>query len=258
MGIFKANAGDNIAAIELFSKAILLDTMYADAYNNRGSVYSTLKNYEKALIDFNKAIAIQSNDPLYYYNRAITKIKMGKPRLALTDYDKIIEISPADPEVYAKRAALKADLENYTEAVWDITKAITLNPKADYYYQSAIIKLQSNTFTDGHIDLIKATSLGQRQAKDLLLQSMLTNLPNEQLSGEYMRASYKMQEKQYDAAIKDLDIIVKRDPEQMRAYYLRGMCYIQLNKTTKACSDFTKAAPSINDASEAIKTFCNK
>jgi tetratricopeptide (TPR) repeat protein len=45
-------------AIADYTKAIELDSNYADAYCNRGSVYNTLQQYEKAVADYTKAIEL--------------------------------------------------------------------------------------------------------------------------------------------------------------------------------------------------------
>lgn len=258
MGIFKANTGDTKAAIDNFSKAIALDSLYADAYNNRANVYITLKQFDEALNDFNKAIHINPNDPFYYYNRALAKIKMGKPRTAIEDYDKVVELAPNDPESFMKRGNLKLDLENFTGAVNDFNSAIAIQPKADYYYQRALAKLNSDTYTNGYLDMIEAASLGHKIAKETLIQDMLMNLPLDELSGLLMRASFKIKSEHYQQAISDLDLIIKKH-DLPQAYYLRALCNIKIGKSNKACSDLEKAAANgIKNANEEIQKNCKK
>jgi tetratricopeptide (TPR) repeat protein len=55
-------------AIANYSRAIELNPKYANAYNNRGLIYSELKQYKEAIADFDEAIALNSQDILVYYN----------------------------------------------------------------------------------------------------------------------------------------------------------------------------------------------
>jgi tetratricopeptide (TPR) repeat protein len=57
-------------AIENFTQAIELQTTFADAYINRGRIYTTQKNLSKALADFNQAVMFDPLDAEIYYWRA--------------------------------------------------------------------------------------------------------------------------------------------------------------------------------------------
>jgi len=47
-------------AIKDYNQAVLLDSEYIDAYNNRGYAYQKLGHYEKATDDFEKIIQLTS------------------------------------------------------------------------------------------------------------------------------------------------------------------------------------------------------
>jgi tetratricopeptide (TPR) repeat protein len=51
-------------AIRYFDMAILLNPKYHQALNNRGGAYLMLRQYARAIDDFNQAIKIDSNEPL--------------------------------------------------------------------------------------------------------------------------------------------------------------------------------------------------
>ena len=59
-------------------------------------------------------------------------------------------------------------------------------------------------------------------------------------------------------AIRDYDKTIKLSPDFARAYYNRGLLYIQLNQKEKGCLDFSKAGElGEEDAYTAIKNNCN-
>ena len=67
---------DNDKAIADFTKAIELRPDVAQAYNNRGNVYTNKGDFGKALEDLNKAIEIDPNYANAYNNRASIHMKM--------------------------------------------------------------------------------------------------------------------------------------------------------------------------------------
>jgi len=76
-------------AISAFTRAIRIDPMYAEAYYNRGNVYSYMGQFEKAVSDFTKAIQIDPHYRMAYYNRAITYYLNKKYDKAWDDVHKL-------------------------------------------------------------------------------------------------------------------------------------------------------------------------
>jgi len=52
-----------------YTRAIELDSSYADAYNNRGYTYYMQEEYELAIADYDRAIELDPKHPLAYANR---------------------------------------------------------------------------------------------------------------------------------------------------------------------------------------------
>lgn len=93
---FVYNLGGNIywylknydKAIDNYTKAIKLNTNYADAYNNRGMSHSCKKEYIDAIDDYSKAIILNLNHIDAYHNRALAYDKQARKE---TDTAKIKE-----------------------------------------------------------------------------------------------------------------------------------------------------------------------
>ena len=88
---------------------------YVEAYCNRGIAYSDLKEYERAIQDFDKTVELNPNYAKAYFNRGIVCIesKVKKYEQALQDFDKVIEINPNSANAYFYRAMTYFILEDY-------------------------------------------------------------------------------------------------------------------------------------------------
>ena len=65
-------------AIEDFNKAIRLKPDNADAYNNRGTIYTKFGQYQMAIEDFNNAIRLKPDDANTYINKGLVYFNQGK------------------------------------------------------------------------------------------------------------------------------------------------------------------------------------
>ncbi len=79
-------------ALSDYSKAIDINPNYADAYNNRGNLYSDLQKYELALSDYSKAIDINPNYAMAYNNRGVVYALTREFPKALADAEKASEL----------------------------------------------------------------------------------------------------------------------------------------------------------------------
>lgn len=97
---FKANKFSQ--AIDLYSRAIELDSQNAVYWANRAFAHTKLEEYGSAVLDATKAIEI---DPKYskgYYRRGAAHLAMGKFKEALKDFQQVKRICPNDPDATRK------------------------------------------------------------------------------------------------------------------------------------------------------------
>jgi tetratricopeptide (TPR) repeat protein len=76
------------SALQSFSKAIALDPKDYWSYKARGDIYSSLKNYPKAIGDYTRMIQIHPGEPVGYNSRAKAYQQIGKKDLAKKDFEK--------------------------------------------------------------------------------------------------------------------------------------------------------------------------
>jgi tetratricopeptide (TPR) repeat protein len=152
-------------AIFDFSKAIELDSGYANAYINRGSILKEKGEFKKALLDYNVVVKLNPDDLKALEERADLLFVDEAYQNAIEDYDELISKSYEKPSVYRKRADAKYFNFNYRGAIQDYSKSILLNPLDSYAYNNLAWLLATcpdRKFRDGNeavYNSIKAVKL---------------------------------------------------------------------------------------------------
>jgi tetratricopeptide (TPR) repeat protein len=123
----REKAGDLLAAIAAYTRAIELDRNYADAYNNRAVVYMVQKDYPAALADLTRSLELAPSDAAYN-NRAGILFSQQKFEEAIDDYTAGIHLK-ASAEAYANRGVAYEHTKRDELARADYDRAIELNPK---------------------------------------------------------------------------------------------------------------------------------
>lgn len=121
----KYKKGNRRGSIRDFTKAIALNPEYGKAYDSRGRAYYFLKDYSKALADFNKAMKLKHTGHTHAF-RGLTYAALNQDRKALPDFDKAIEVSPEEAGFYAARGFVYFTLGNKTKAKQDLQTAAKL------------------------------------------------------------------------------------------------------------------------------------
>ena len=138
LGLSYENMKDKENAIISYTKSIEIKPT-EPPYYNRGKLYGSLGQFEKAISDFTKAIDLVSeykNDKdLYqericdiYWYRAMAYSEMGEYLKAVKDYDSILRILPSgNPDVYKYRAMTKISVCANDSSIPDSERNIIFN-----------------------------------------------------------------------------------------------------------------------------------
>lgn len=73
---------------------IRLSPSDADAYHHRGLAHYLIKQYEKALADFDETIRLAPRDEDAYYFRGGVYMELGEYKRALADCEMSLKLSP--------------------------------------------------------------------------------------------------------------------------------------------------------------------
>ena len=108
-GIVLAAGGKLLQALEDHNQAAQLKADLSKIYINRGTVFHRLKEYEKALLDYEKAIDFGDVPmDIVQYNRALSLQKMGENKEALNALERALRHNPGSLRVKAKIKAISS------------------------------------------------------------------------------------------------------------------------------------------------------
>lgn len=106
--------------IELLNDLIKVDSENIIFLNERAALFSEIKDFELAIIDYSKLIKLNPNNWNYYKERAIIFIKIDNKKSALEDLSKAISINPKNSALYILRSHLFKENKKFNDAIKDI------------------------------------------------------------------------------------------------------------------------------------------
>ncbi|MFN4151051.1 MAG: tetratricopeptide repeat protein [Candidatus Sericytochromatia bacterium] len=125
------NRGDINEAIDLYKKALYLNSKLSVAQYNLGNAFFALEDYDSAIDCFEKFILLQPRDPFAYYNLANAYFKKGDNLAATTYYQKALVISPGDYMTHYNLGKVYEEIEDYSKATLAYKKALEIKPDYD-------------------------------------------------------------------------------------------------------------------------------
>ncbi len=118
-------------SLQMYDKAIALDSTVGNVYFNRG-VTLVENNPVKAIEDYNKALTLPSHGKDYKIrvSRAYAYLKLNKFKEAIDDYTYGIEHTDENASnYYADRGIAKFNFQDKAGAIADLQQAVSLNPE---------------------------------------------------------------------------------------------------------------------------------
>lgn len=162
-------------------------------YNNRARYYRELKEYDKAILDYNSSLALKERANTYN-SRGKLYFDQGKIKEALADYTRGIELDPDLGELYINRAAVYGMMGNLQQALTDVNKGLELDPdNANGYLNRSLIYISNQDFVNAekdHTEFLKYKA----NDPDILYERgvVRTNLGKFQLALEDFNAAIRL------------------------------------------------------------------
>jgi tetratricopeptide (TPR) repeat protein len=258
----------NEKALADFTQAINLDSTFAMAYGNRGSVYIQLQQYEKALVDLNQAIKLDDKLAFAYANRSIVYADLEKNYdLALTDINRAIKLDNQLAHSYMVRGFIYSLTGEFNKAITDLEKAAQLylqqSNQAGYQKVQTIINMVRGKMNGNVKQSSKQSSkdpveqlieraisrlfalddLKQKKYHDAMIRftTIIENYDNPSVLDYLGRGEAYFELKEYEKAIADYTQAIEIDPHDPTYYYIRGSLYQKFKAYQMAIADFTQA-----------------
>jgi tetratricopeptide (TPR) repeat protein len=146
-------------ALADFTKAIELNPLYPNSYSNKGSVNIYLGRYQEALKDNEKALSISPNFPEAWLGKGVALYNLNRLDEAITCYNKALKLLPNFPNAYNNRGGAYFKQKKYNEAIADFKTALRFAPnyeEARVNLALALIELQQ--YTEAENELLKVNN----------------------------------------------------------------------------------------------------
>jgi|688.fasta_scaffold298204_3 tetratricopeptide (TPR) repeat protein len=127
-GLQKAQNGNLDSALVDFNNSITIKPT-SKGYFYRGGIHTSQKQFQKGIDDYSKAIQLDSNFAEAYAQRATNYMTYRKHYRGLRDINKAIKIEPNNGNLYYLRSAIKAILGDNIGACSDMKIAVKLGNK---------------------------------------------------------------------------------------------------------------------------------
>ena len=124
--VAKSRAGDYQAAIEYFSRAIEINSNFAQAYYRRGLANFDLGNIKTAIADYTQALAINSNYIDAYFARGIANLAIGNISQTIADANQIISINNNYAPAYKLLGNAYRQQNNQADAITNFKRGAEL------------------------------------------------------------------------------------------------------------------------------------
>lgn len=175
-----------------------------------------------AMRDLNRALELNEDFGLAYHERAGIKRVTGDLQGAHYDYQTALEVQPFFPLAYSNMGSVKMQLGDYQGAIADYTRALEQDP--DLY-----IAMNNRGYARYYLGDME----GAFQDFDAAV-AMSDSIPVAALN----KASLLAKEEKHDLAVKILDEVIVKYPQEPLLYLGRGLIREQMGDLEGACLDW--------------------
>ncbi|MGH7178697.1 MAG: tetratricopeptide repeat protein [Tepidisphaeraceae bacterium] len=160
LGVLAHQCGQHAESVELISRAISLNTDFADAHANISSPLMELGRLDEAMAHCERAAQLNPRLAAAHVNRASVMLRWGKTGEAIVSLGRAVQLAPDDPLPHTNLAKALRESGRPHEAIREYDRALELggNP-TDLRVNRAIALLSTGDFARGLPDYESRLSL---------------------------------------------------------------------------------------------------
>ncbi len=197
----------------------------SEPFHTRGSAYAEIKNYPKAIADFDMALQLAPTATQIYFERGMAHGYLGNYSTAINDFTSALTYDAKMVDAYYNRGNSYFNTQQYNTAINDFSEAIKLNSnEKNFYINRGLAYASVNDFGKAINDYQKAIVLKKDDA-DIYCKLGIAyyNLGN------------------YDDAIIAYNNSIRLNPSIGFVYYNRAITYYNKKEYKLALQDALKA-----------------
>lgn len=256
--VYKSYDKKHKESIAAFSEAVALDSTFWTAYSYRAAEYMKTDSAQSAYEDYTQVIKLQPKVKEGHKNRAHILYLSKSYLQAYKDYSRALSIDPSDHDLYFNRGSIAYILNQYPQAIIDFKTILKEVKDGESYYMvhkcylALNDSLQALTYLDSASNKLKYSENYHLELNDLA--SKLNKIDYQINAFDrlvkyfpyktkflYTRAKIKYEAARYDAAIIDLEKLIKKSPQWAEIYYLLGKSYEHQGDAKNAEKNISKS-----------------
>jgi tetratricopeptide (TPR) repeat protein len=154
-------------------------------YALRGTCYFYLKDYDKALADFNTCITDHPNLGQAYHARGLTYMDMSQKDKAEADFAKAIQLDDKSAKFYEARGKLYEGYGNHDKALADLNRAIALDSQCGscFWNRGAVYEAMGDANSASR-DLQRGSALGHKPVPEKQRAKIIVHMRSVQMAAE--------------------------------------------------------------------------
>jgi protein O-mannosyl-transferase len=143
-----------------YKEALRIKPDYHTGWDNTGAMYARKKQFDSALICLDKALILKPGYKPAYSNRALTYMGLLNYEKAITDWQSFLQYEPGADDIMNEIGLCYRMLKKYNEAVQYSSQALALNDVPQYHLNRAYAYLGLQNFEEAKKDALIAKQAG--------------------------------------------------------------------------------------------------
>lgn len=235
-GIKNYDEGKYYLALNLFSKAIKIDSTFVDAYLYRAKVYKKINKLQLAAEDYEMTTIISPNVVDYFLETSKMYYKIKNYEKALYYSSETLILDDNNFQAYQIESLAYIKIKIYKDAIVAANNALKINETFEEYYIKGVAYDSLKNYKQAIINYKKAIDLN-KNFKKVYISLTKTYLKN----------------KDYNNSLITINSIINRFPNYPEAYNTRSLVYYKMNKIPSAINDLSKLETLIDDPNILLK-----
>jgi tetratricopeptide (TPR) repeat protein len=219
-------------AIADYDQSLQINPQYSTALHNRGSAYHMQGDYPRAITDYDAAIRLDPGNANLRYDHGLAHHEQSNYPLAIASYSEAVRLNPNDAEAFHRRGRAHYQQSEHQLAISDLTEALRLNPQLAEAYDQ-----RGEVYTYGLRDYERAAVDYDRAVE---LAPDVQEFRNDAC---WLRAAYLNRE--YDRARADCDVAVQLSNNAANTHDSRGLVGLKQERFQDAWNDYDAAARAV-------------